>query len=208
LGQIPLRMIQEKKCKGTGKAKGYGCGKLVKVEHRIYGLGKMCCYPNWLMTSEPGKIKLNKAIFKASKPRRELEHATEQNTQEKRLVSFLGGLKTVCHNYIKLRDKGLPCISCGTPYKSNFQAGHYFKSELFSTIRFHHHNINGQCEQCNLRKDGNVNNYALQLPERIGQANFDELTRLADLEKKTDHKWDREWLKEKRAYYRKLIKQL
>lgn len=90
----------------------------------------------------------------------------------------------------------------------NFQAGHYFKSELFSTIRFHEWNINGQCEQCNMRKDGNVNNYALRLPDRIGQENFNELTRLASLEKKTDHKWDREWIREKNDYYKKLTKKL
>ena len=31
-------MIKEKPCKGIGVAIGFGCGKLTKVENRIYGL--------------------------------------------------------------------------------------------------------------------------------------------------------------------------
>lgn len=52
--------IKPKPCNGTGLAKGYGCGH--KTIHRIYGLGKMCgCYSNWLLNSEAGKLKLQKA---------------------------------------------------------------------------------------------------------------------------------------------------
>lgn len=48
---------KEKPCKGTGIAKGYGCG--VKTYHRIYGLGKMCgCYSGWLLNTDAGKLKL------------------------------------------------------------------------------------------------------------------------------------------------------
>lgn len=197
--------IKNKKCKGTGIAKGYGCGK--PTLHRIYGLGKMCCYSDWLLNSENGKIKLAKATLKATKPRRELEQAANVQKEEKGLASLLSSLKTVCHKYIRLRDEGKPCISCGTPYKTNFQAGHYFKSEIYSTIRFHELNINGQCEQCNMRKDGNVNGYSLRLPDRIGQESFEYITRLAELQKKTDFKWDREWLKNQRKHYNKLLKE-
>ena len=35
-------MIKEKKCKGHGVAKGFGCGKMIDVKFRVYGLGKMC----------------------------------------------------------------------------------------------------------------------------------------------------------------------
>ena len=40
-------MIKEKKCKGHGVAKGFGCGKMIDVKFRVYGLGKMSCYRDW-----------------------------------------------------------------------------------------------------------------------------------------------------------------
>ena len=64
-------MIDNKTCKGNGKAIGYGCDSLVPVSlygqsNRIYGLGKSCgCYGNWLMNSKEGKEKLNQSILKA-----------------------------------------------------------------------------------------------------------------------------------------------
>ncbi len=207
-------MLEERKCHGTGKAFGHGCGKMVPQVHnskpnRVYGIGKSCgCYSKWLMGTPEGKKKMDSAIIKASKPRIELEEAEAQMKQEKGLAYMLTGLKTVCHKYIRERDKGKPCISCGTPWKTNFQAGHYFKAENFSTIKFHEHNINGQCEQCNLRKDGSFNEYSLKLPKRIGIENFKELAILAGMEKKTDFKWDRDWIVEKRKYYNQKLKEL
>ena len=145
--------VKAKKCKGTGKASGYGCGKPTK--YRKYGLGKMCCYASWLYSSENGKIELNKALNKVTKPRKELEALKKETKNRKGLTTLLNSVKTICHQYIRQRDKGKPCISCGTQWSNTFQAGHFYKSELFSTIRFNEFNINGQCEQCNLRKEGN-----------------------------------------------------
>ncbi len=107
-----------------------------------------------------------------------------------------------------MRDKGKPCISCGTPWHQDFQAGHFYKAELFSTIKFHELNIHGQCVQCNIRKEGNESEYRVNLPQRIGKENFDHLNHLAVIDKKTDFKWDRETLLEIRKYYRKKIKKL
>lgn len=197
---------KEKPCKGTGLAKGYGCGK--HTPYRVYGLGKSCCYPNWLMTSENGKIKMEKAIIKASKPRKEFEAAEKQYKEQKGLPTLLTNVKTACHNYIKKRDEGKPCISCGTPYKSNFQAGHYFKAELYSSLKFHEDNIHGQCEQCNLRMEGNLNAYELNLPERIGAEKYEDLKHLARQDKRLDHKWQRSDLNEIRMYYKSKIKTL
>lgn len=197
---------KEKPCKGTGLAKGYGCGKMTK--HRVYGLGKMCCYSGWLLNSENGKIKLEKARLKATKPRREFEDFKKERKKRDNLSQLIDSTKKVCHEYIRLRDKGKPCISCGTPWHQDFQAGHFYKAELFSSIKFHEFNINGQCPQCNLRKEGNEGGYRINLPERIGKENFELLNELAALDKQTDFKWDRVALIEIRSYYRKKIKEL
>ena len=60
---------KKKRCKGTTPStKGWGCGE--PRYERVYGLGKMCCYPDWLLNSEAGRLKMKKAELKATKSRR------------------------------------------------------------------------------------------------------------------------------------------
>jgi hypothetical protein len=206
-----------KKCKGTGVAKGYGCNTPLPFTKRNglksykskYGLGIDCkCYQKWLVSTNEGKEKMQAAALKATKPRREFEEFEKEEKERKSLNTLLTNTKNACHTYIKARDKGKPCISCGVPYRSDFQAGHCFKSELFSTIRFHENNIHGQCIGCNIHKDGNEAAYISRLPERIGKEKVVELLKLSKLDKKIDHKWDREQLIEVRKYYQKKLKEL
>jgi hypothetical protein len=197
---------KKKPCKGTGLSKGYGCGKM--TYHRIYGLGKMCCYSDWLLNSENGKIKMQKAMLKVSKPRREFEEFKKERKNKSVISQLLESTRNVCHEYIRLRDKGKPCISCGTQWHQEFQAGHFYKAETFSTIKFNELNIHGQCVQCNIRKDGNNSEYTVRLPDRIGTKDFEHLNYLASIDKKTNFKWEREKLIEIRKYYREKIKTL
>tara|TARA_R110002096_G_scaffold423748_1_gene631196 strand:+ start:1762 stop:2367 length:606 start_codon:yes stop_codon:yes gene_type:complete len=195
-----------KKCKGTGIAQGYGCGTITR--HRTLGLGKMCCYANWLLTSENGKIRLAKATLKVTATRKEFEKYKVERRQRIGLTTLLESVKKSCHQFVRLRDKGKPCISCGTEWHQDFQAGHFFKAELFSTIKFNELNIHGQCVQCNIRKEGNESEYRLNLPKRIGKESYEDLIVLAEQDHKTAFKWDREVLKGIRTYYNKKIKEL
>lgn len=201
---------KKKPCKGIGPAKGFkGCNKPTK--HRTHGLGKMCgCYAKWLLTTQAGQAKMERAALKATKPRRELQAAEKEHSEQRGITSLLNNLKKACHEYIRLRDKGKPCASCGSPWNEEFQAGHYFKAETYSGIRFHPWNINGQCVQCNIHLEGNFDGYSLLLPDRIGKEAFDELHRLAANYKRNEatFKWDREELKAKRNYFKNQIKQL
>lgn len=196
---IPLK---EKPCKGIDKAKGYGCGKLTM--HRVHGLGKMCCYPDWLLNSDAGKAKLSKSIFKVQKPRldfekTEIEHkATSELNKAKKLT------KTAVHAYVRQRDAGKPCISCGEPWRPDFQAGHYHKAELFETLKFNLDNIHGQCTGCNIHKDGNLEQYNINLPLRIGHERFAALQGLAQIDKHQVKVWNIENLKEIRESVKKL----
>ena len=73
--------VKEKPCLGMGIAKGYGCGH--KTKHRIYGLGKMCCYPNWLLTSDNGKVKMAKSLnFAKIKTKREQKQKDKDPCRE------------------------------------------------------------------------------------------------------------------------------
>lgn len=190
--------LKEKPCKGTTtNTKNLGCGKLTK--HRVYGLGKMCgCYSNFLLHTEAGKKILNKSIIKAQKPRLEMQSAIKLDKDTKTLKASLINTKMQVHAFVRDRDKGKPCISCGSEWNSNFQAGHYYKSETFETLKFNLLNINAQCQRCNLFLDGAFDNYGLNLPNRIGIESFNLLTKLAEIDKHHSKVWNVENLKEVR----------
>lgn len=197
---------KEKQCKGIGHAYGIkGCGK--KTKYRKYGLCHSCL-ADFLIHNDKGKLILERATLKAAKPRLELEKAKEETKQNKSLSQLLINVRTVCHTYIKKRDYGKPCISCGEPWHKDFQAGHYYKAELYSTLKFDELNIHGQCEGCNIRKDGNLSEYAVKLPNRIGIEKVEELNELASLDHQKDFKWDRIELNKIRQYYKSKTKEL
>lgn len=196
-------MIKEKKCQGNGKAIGFGCGELVPVQkygksNRVYGLGLSCgCYPKWLYSSKEGLEIVNKATLKATEPRRKFKEFKEEHKEAKSLPSLILNTVFSVHQFIKERDKGKPCISCGKPWHKSFQAGHYFKAELYSHLKFHYLNIHGQCAYCNTRLEGNLGEYSKRLPDRIGEESFRHLVFLSEGSKKDSwFKWNREALKQ------------
>jgi len=198
-----------KRCRGTSKDTiGLGCNEL--SEDRKLGLCMDVnkCYQKFLYGTEKGKARVERMTLKITKPRKELEIAIKEATDRKGITTLLKSLKNVCHKYIRLRDKGKPCISCRTPYKSDFQAGHFYKAELYSNLRFNENNINGQCMKCNERLEGNLNPYSINLPKRIGEWKYNVLKSEAEKYKQEDFKWDREHLKKLRSYYNNKIKEL
>ena len=83
--------------------------------------------------------------------------------------------------FIRVRDSSgewFTCISCGKPQSvadGNFQAGHYFKSQLYAAIRYDERNVNGQCRRCNIFLEGNRQGYAEGLRKKYGQIAIDIL---------------------------------
>lgn len=197
--------IKQKKCKGTSAVSVKGCGTL--SYWRKYGLCKKC-YTDWLLNTEDGKEKLNKATIKATKPRRDLEKAIKADKEKKSLSTLKSNTTHLVHRYIRLRDKGKPCISCGQSWSSSFQAGHFYPAGKYSTLKYDEDNIHGQCQSCNLRKYGNFDSYALRLPKKIGDKRYKELRERAAEAKKTAFKWDRDELNKIREYYKAKIKAL
>jgi len=201
-----------KPCKGTGTAKGYGCGQV--VDHRIYGLcTQFKCYYKWLLESDAGKEKRERAtlkvVSKAMERRDQLADAEREMKERKSINYLLENVKNICHEYIRLRDKGKPCISCGALWHSTFQAGHFYKAELYSSLKFDEFNIRLQCPRCNLYKEGNESQYRVSLLDKFGPEYLKRLDDLACQERQSSHfKWDREELERLRSYYKSKIKQL
>lgn len=88
------------------------------------------------------------------------------------LPKMLEKTQRVFNSYIRSRDSGIPCISCG---REGNQAGHYFTVKGFSALRFDEWNVNLQCAGCNLFLHGNQAMYRIGLVEKIGLKAVSEL---------------------------------
>lgn len=113
--------------------------------------------------------------------------------------------KRYCHKYIKLRDKDLGCISCGTFTANTYHAGHYLESGNNSFLRYHEDNIHKQCGyNCNIMRSGNTSLYRINLIKKIGVEKVEWLESNA----KKVKKWTEEELKNIIDYYKQKIKEL
>jgi len=74
----------------------------------------------------------------------------------------------VFNQYIRLRDKHKPCVSCESNLGSKYDAGHYFSSGGHKAVTFDEDNVHGQCVACNQYKHGNLLNYQIGIEKRIG----------------------------------------
>lgn len=109
------------------------------------------------------------------------------------------------NKFIRLRDKGLPCIACGAPWKPSFQASHFIPQGRSSFLRFHEDNIHSGCIRCNLFVGGgNIHGYRPRLVEKIGEQEVEWLEENQHRIKK----WDISELKELIKHYKAKIKEL
>ncbi len=76
-----------------------------------------------------------------------------------------------CNKYILIRDKGKPCISCGTiSTEVDYAAGHYIPKGRSAALRFNEFNIHRQCNNyCNLKNSGNLISYRMALVKLYGE---------------------------------------
>ena len=96
------------------------------------------------------------------------------------------------HKWIRTRDEGLPCISCGN--YTTLQAGHFHSAGNYPITRFNPDNVNGQCKKCNYFLAGNLIHYQIELINRIGEARVIALQDKISLSKQTGYKYDRFFL--------------
>lgn len=72
------------------------------------------------------------------------------------------------NEFIRLRDKDLPCVSCGRHHQGQYHAGHFRSVGGNPELRFEPLNVWRQCAPCNNHMSGNVVNYRIELVKRIG----------------------------------------
>ena len=89
--------------------------------------------------------------------------------------------------WVRARDAGKPCISCGHPDDGTRKrnAGHYRPAGSNPALRFDEANCHGQCERCNSYLSGNLPAYRIELIRRVGLAEAERLEGPHELPRRT-----------------------
>ena len=77
--------------------------------------------------------------------------------------------QTAFNAWVRQRDIGLPCVSCGRHHNGQWQAGHFKSVGGHPALRYEPLNVWRQCAPCNTHKSGDLLNYRAELVRRIGE---------------------------------------
>lgn len=112
---------------------------------------------------------------KAEKERKARQEHRQRKEAVKTRSEWLKQAQTVFNQYIRLRDKDLPCISCQRYHQGQYHAGHYLTVGARPELRFNPLNVWRQCSACNLHLSGNLINYRINLIKKIGLTEVEKL---------------------------------
>jgi hypothetical protein len=150
--------------------------------------------------------------IKPKKPRTPIKKSTMKKVKTDKskrvklipLPKLIKLTEAIVNEYVRLRDKDKPCVSCGGYHI--LQAGHFIAVGQSSFLRFDIRNVHGQCGGCNGPKRGNVLHYRIELRKRIGDLELEKLER--DWIENKYYKWTRDELNSIIEKYSLEIKQL
>jgi len=164
-----------------------------------YFLQKACFNPSCL--AEWAKTEREKEADK-----KHIKRKKEFNDNDKSLRKKAA--QKAFNAYIRFRDSGLACISCGNmPNSSSYiggsgiHAGHFKSCGAHSELRFNELNCHVQCFRCNVHLSGNIKGYRPALINKIGLDKVEWLEGEHEPKKYTCKE-----LKEIELKYKKLIK--
>lgn len=98
--------------------------------------------------------------------------------KKKSLPKTLERAQRIFNEFIRLRDKDKPCISCGVYHKIE-QASHFYSVGQYSALRFNEDNVHGSCLVSNYFRHGDLHNYRRHLIQRIGESRVNLLDSIA-----------------------------
>jgi len=156
----------------NSKRKCKQCKEFVDVETGVqFPAGFFCAiYHAIEFASEKQKKAKERIKRKALKVRKESLKTIGDRTK---------GAQTAVNKYIRMRDYGKPCVSCGSlpePKRGGtMDAGHYRSRGAAAHLRFDLFNIHAQCVKCNRFGSGNAVDYRIELIKRIGLERVERL---------------------------------
>lgn len=142
-----MKLLKPKKCKATG------CGETFTPRAST----QIAC--TWQCAV---------AINEAKKAKERRKETKEKLEKLKTRSDWLREAQIAFNRYIRARDYGKPCISCGRHHQGKWNAGHYRSVGAAPELRFTELNVHLQCEPCNSHLSGNIVEYRKRLVEKIG----------------------------------------
>jgi hypothetical protein len=125
---------------------------------------KVCGWACGLAIASVNRAPARKAL--AQVERREIKVRKEKL---KSRADHLRDTQQAFNAWIRERDAGQPCISCGTTADVQYCAGHYRTTAACPELRFDPLNVHLQCNRnCNMGKSGNLLGYRPRLLQKIG----------------------------------------
>ncbi|MCK3657243.1 NinG recombination protein [Pasteurellaceae bacterium Pebbles2] len=116
-------------------------------------------------------------LVKEQKAKAERKELKARKAKLKSRRDWVKDAQDVFNKFIRLRDKDLPCISCGRYHQGQWHAGHYRSVGAAPELRFCELNVHKQCQPCNNHKSGNVIEYRINLIKKIGADKVEWLER-------------------------------
>lgn len=188
----------------NGKTPKPKCCPICSTEYTPRSSLQKVCH-NYKCALEFNRLADAKIADRKRRKREKEERAAwrERKADVKPLKHWEDLTQRVVNDYIRERDRELPCISCGTFTTVQWEAGHFRSRGAASHLRYNEDNIHKQCHRCNDELSSNAIPYRIALVEKIG------LERVEALENNnTPHRFTREELKGIRMHYRALMRAL
>lgn len=165
-----------RKCRQCGERKPVDEGVITPIAF-------FCCMP---CAVEYAREKSRKAVRRLiAKVDREVEAKAKEERKAERQrkidvkpIGYWAKRSQDAFNaFIRARDEGLPCVSCGHPDDGSRQrhASHFRSVGASPSTRFMEINVHASCSICNNWLSGNIGQYKTELIRRIGQEGVDLL---------------------------------
>jgi hypothetical protein len=107
-----------------------------------------------------------KAVKAAQKDERETTRARKEALKSR--SDWMKDAQKAVNAFVRARDSGLPCISCGRYHQGEIHGGHYLSRGAHPELALDERNIHAQCQPCNVHLSGNQINYRKGLIARHG----------------------------------------
>jgi len=177
------------------------CRKYFDAESGIIrGAQFFCCKEHLIEYAVSNKDSL---VRKGQKIERKIQREKKESIRP--IKWYADRAQAEFNRFIRLRDKGKPCVSCGKPDDGSHQrhASHYRSRGACSYLRFDESNCHTSCSKCNNYLSGNIEGYTPELINRIGKDEYDRIVNSPKTKK-----WSKEELIEIYEAYKSKCKEL
>ena len=117
----------------------------------------------------------NQHLSKSVKEKKKQDNKAKREFKQNDKVFLKELAQKVFNTYIRMRDKDLACVSCGTTNDIQYHASHFKPAGGYSYLRFDENNVHKSCSRCNSQLAGNLIPYREALIKKIG---IEEVERL------------------------------